>query len=389
MNENVPTGFEPENSERYQAAQKVTWVSAAVNVVLTVLQIVVGYLGRSQALMADGLHSLSDLLADFLVLFANRHGSRSADESHPYGHGRIETATTLILGVMLIGLGVALLWGAGMRLQAPQTIQTVHPATLWIALVTLAAKEGLFRYMLREAKRLRSQMLIANAWHSRSDAASSLVVALGIAGNLAGFVFLDLVAAVLVAFMIAHMGWKLGYEALQELVDTAVDEKDVEAIRQTLLETPGVRGLHELRTRKMANQALVDAHVLVDPRISVSEGHHIAERARKRLLEGHEVLDVMVHIDPEDDHAVTRPSARLPERRLLIEHLERRLETSLAAAEKITLHYLDGKAEAEVFLPAAFHGGFPQARALKAKVAEILRDDEYFRAVHLHWRDAP
>lgn len=381
--------FEPTNPERFAAAQKSTWVSIVINLLLTFLQVAGGFVAHSQALMADGLHSLSDLLADFLVLFANRHGSRSADESHPYGHGRIETATTLILGVMLIGLGVALLWGAGMRLQAPQTIQIVHPATLWIALLTLAAKEGLFRYMLREAKRLRSQMLIANAWHSRSDAASSLVVALGIAGNLAGFVFLDLVAAVLVAFMIAHMGWKLGYEALQELVDTAVDEKDVEAIRQTLLETPGVRGLHELRTRKMANQALVDAHVLVDPRISVSEGHHIAERARKRLLEGHEVLDVMVHIDPEDDHAVTRPSARLPERRLLIEHLERRLETSLAAAEKITLHYLDGKAEAEVFLPAAFHGGFPQARALKARIAEILRDDEYFRAVHLHWRDAP
>ncbi|MEW5942980.1 MAG: cation diffusion facilitator family transporter [Pseudomonadota bacterium] len=388
LNENANAGFGPENSERYRAAQKVTWVSVAANVVLTVLQIVVGFFGKSQALIADGLHSLSDLLADFLVLFANRHGSRSADAEHPYGHGRIETATTLILGAMLVGLGIALLWGAGMRLQAPQAIQTVHPATLWIAILTLAAKEGLFRYMLREAKRLRSQMLIANAWHSRSDAASSLVVALGIAGNLAGFAFLDLVAAVLVAFMIAHMGWKLGFDALQELVDTALDEKEVAAIRATLLETPGVRGLHELRTRKMANQALVDAHVLVDPRISVSEGHHIAERARNRLLERHEVLDVMVHVDPEDD-AVAKPNAHLPGRQQLLQHLEQRLGMSLAAAEKITLHYLDGKAEAEIFLPAEFFSDHQRVHALKIGIAEIVRADEYFRSIHLHRLGAP
>ena len=388
LNENANAGFGPENSERYRAAQKVTWVSVAANVVLTVLQIVVGFFGKSQALIADGLHSLSDLLADFLVLFANRHGSRSADAEHPYGHGRIETATTLILGAMLVGLGIALLWGAGMRLQAPQAIQTVHPATLWIAILTLAAKEGLFRYMLREAKRLRSQMLIANAWHSRSDAASSLVVALGIAGNLAGFAFLDLVAAVLVAFMIAHMGWKLGFDALQELVDTALDEKEVAAIRATLLETPGVRGLHELRTRKMANQALVDAHVLVDPRISVSEGHHIAERARNRLLERHEVLDVMVHVDPEDD-AVAKPNAHLPGRQQLLQHLEQRLGMSLAAAEKITLHYLDGKAEAEIFLPAEFFSDHQRVHALKIGIAEIVRADEYFRSIHLHRLGVP
>lgn len=388
MTKPTPSGIDPQNLERYQAAQKVTWVSIAVNIVLTILQVVVGYFGRSQALMADGLHSLSDLLSDFLVLFANRHGSRSADSSHPYGHARIETATTLILGVFLVGLGMALLWGAGVRLQTPNALQKVHVATLWVGLATLAAKELLFRYMMAVAKRLRSQMLMANAWHSRSDAASSLVVVVGIGGNLAGFTFLDLLAATLVAFMIARMGWKMAYEALSELVDTALDDAVVEAIRQTLIDTPGVLGLHELRTRKMADQALVDAHVLVDPKISVSEGHYIAETARHRVLKQHDVLDVMVHIDPEDD-AKAKSSAHLPDRKQLMHRLEHGLDGTLPATEKVVLHYLSGQVEVEIFLPHAFCIQPEKLKALKTAAEKLLNEDALFRAIHLHKCDAP
>ena len=388
LDPSTPSGIDPQNLERYRAAQKVTWISVAVNSVLTVLQIVVGYFGRSQALMADGLHSLSDLLSDFMVLFANRHGSRSADASHPYGHARIETATTLILGVFLVGLGVALLWGAGMRLQSPSALQQVHVATLWIGLATLVAKEALFRYMMAVAKRLRSQMLMANAWHSRSDAASSLVVVVGIAGNLAGFIFLDLLAAALVAFMIVRMGWKMAYEALSELVDTALDDAAVAAIRQTLIDTPGVLDLHELRTRKMANQALVDAHILVDPKISVSEGHYIAETARNAVLKQHDVLDVMVHIDPEDDDKV-KPSAHLPARQQLLHQLEQGLQGTLPEPERVVLHYLSGQVEAEIFLPHAFCIQPDKLKALKTAVADFLEQDQRFRAIHLHRCGAP
>lgn len=374
--------------ERFAAAQKVTWVSIAVNVVLTVLQIVVGWFGRSQALIADGLHSLSDLLADFLVLFANRHGSRDADASHPYGHARIETATTLILGAMLVALGIGLLWGGAMRLQSPGTLQKVHQATLWIALLTLAGKELLFRYMMAVAKRLRSQMLMANAWHARSDAASSLVVAVGIAGNLMGFTFLDLIAAVLVAFMIARMGWKMAWDALSDLVDTSLDEETVNAIRQTAINTPGVLGLHDLKTRKMGDQALVDAHVLVDPKISVSEGHYIAEVVRANLLKQHGVLDVMVHIDPEED-LHTKPSMHLPGRKELLAHLEQRLGMAYPTPEKVTLHYLDGQVEAEIFLPPEFNTHPDKLKALKSMIDEMLITDTYFSAVHLHRHYAP
>jgi len=371
------------HSQRYRETKKSTWVSVWVNLVLTALQIVVGYFGHSQALIADGLHSLSDLIADFLVLYANRKSNRSADVTHPYGHARIETAATFLLGVMLVGLGMGLLWSAGMKLQNPAAIQPVHVATLYIALLTLAGKELLFRYMIAIAKRLRSQMLVANAWHARSDAASSLVVVIGIGGNLLGFRFLDLIAAVLVAFMIARMGWKMAYQALSELIDTALDEETVRRIRATIETTPGVLGLHELRTRKMGDSGLVDAHILVDPRISVSEGHHIAERARKSVLDQHEVLDVMVHIDPEDD-ANAKPSAHLPSRDALIQHLQSTLRGALPTPERIVLHYLNGRVEAELFLPDSFWRQPELVLQLRDSLNIFLREDTIFTVVRLH-----
>lgn len=374
--------FEPAHPERYAAARKSTWISIFINLLLTILQVVAGYFGRSQSLMADGLHSLSDLLADVLVLFANRHGNQEADARHPYGHARIETAATLILGVALAALGVGLLVAAGMRLQHPENVQAVHPLTFWVALVALAAKEGMFRYMLAVAKRVRSQMLIANAWHARSDAASSLVVLIGIGGNLLGYTFLDLVAAGVVGVIIAHMGGKFALEALAELIDTGLAEEEVAAIRASLLSTPGVRGLHELRTRKMADNALVDAHIVVDPKISVSEGHYIAEAARQAVLKQHHVMDVMVHIDPEDD-LLAKSNAHLPSRNVLIEHLEQRLGSALPQDYRSTLHYLDGKVEAELFLDAGAPGSC-DIEKLRTRCAEITQDDPYFRSIQLH-----
>lgn len=371
------------HSQRYLDTKKSTWVSIWVNLVLTALQIVVGYFGRSQALVADGMHSLSDLIADFLVLYANGKSHRSADKTHPYGHARIETATTFLLGIMLVGLSLGLLWNAGVKLQDPSAIQAVHVATLYIALLTLVGKEMLFRYMLAIAKRLNSQMLEANAWHARSDAASSLVVLVGIGGNLLGFHYLDLIAAALVAVMIAHMGWKMAFQALSELIDTALDEETVKKIRATIKETPGVIGLHDLRTRRMGDSGLVDAHILVDPRISVSEGHHIAERARKRVLDQHEVVDVLVHIDPEDDNQA-KPSAHLPSRAELIARLEADLEGALPTHERIVLHYLDGRVEAELFLPDSFWNQGQQVEKLQQRLQAVLANDQIFRAIRLH-----
>lgn len=375
--------FEPAHPVRFAAARKSTWVSIVINLLLTVLQVLAGYFGRSQSLMSDGLHSLSDLLADIMVLFANRHGNRHADADHPYGHARIETAATLVLGVALAALGIGLLVTAGMRLQHPELIQPVHPLALWIAFIALAAKEGMFRYMLAVAKRVRSQMLVANAWHARSDAASSLVVIVGISGNLMGYTFLDLVAAAVVGVIIARMGAKYALEAMAELIDTGLGSEEVEAIRNTLLSTPGVVGLHELRTRKMADNALVDAHILVDPKISVSEGHYIAETTRQAVLRNHHVLDVMVHIDPEDD-SKTKPNIRLPCREDLLKHLAMRLGDNLPLGSHTLLHYLDGMVEADLFLESPHYRDPATVKTLCHRCTEITRDDPYFRTIRMY-----
>ena len=376
--------------ERFQAAQRITWVSVGVNLVLTLAQIVVGFLAHAQSLIADGMHSASDLLADFFVLYANRRGSHPADSDHPYGHGRFETAASLVLGALLLGTGVSLLVSAGARLQNVEQLPPVHSIALGVAVGTLAAKEGLFRYMLRVAERLRSPMLVANAWHARADAASSLVVAVGIAGSLLGYRFLDLLAAAIVGFMIVRMGWKFGHDALRELIDTGLDAEEVGEIRTTLRQTPGVVDLHELRTRRMAHKALVDAHVQVDARISVSEGHRIAEQARARVLKAHpDVLDVLVHVDAENDLLPERRTAELPGREDLLREVTSILGADVPQAEKALLHYLGNRVEAEVFLPQDYCADAARVSDLERRIRQALAGHAYLRAISVNCRIAP
>ena len=294
--------------ERAAAASRSTWVSVVVNLVLSTVQIVVGVWAKSQSLIADGIHSLSDLVADFVVLFANHHSQKDADEDHPYGHQRFETAASLVLGLLLLAVGVGMVWSAVVKLENPESVPQVHSVALWVAGGALVGKELLFRYMLAVAKKVKSSMLVANAWHARSDAASSLVVGVGIAGNLAGYPILDPIAALIVGFMVGKMGWEFGWDAMHDLMDRAVDEQEVQAIRQTLLDTPGVAGVHDVRTRKMGDMVVADAHLEVDAQITVEEGHEIAVEARQRVMQRHRVLNLMTHVDPwrkpDRDHTV-------------------------------------------------------------------------------------
>ena len=200
--------------------------------------------------------------------------------------------------MLLLIVGLGMLWSAFRKLEDPDSVPRVHVAALWVAAAALTAKELLFRYMLRVAKRVKSSMLVANAWHARSDAASSLVVSIGIIGNLSGYPILDPIAALIVGFMIARMGWGFGWDALHDLMDRSANEQEVEAIRHTLLETPGVSGVHEVRTRKMGDMIVVDAHIEVDAELTVEAGHNITVAARQRVLERHRVLDLMTHVDP-------------------------------------------------------------------------------------------
>jgi cation diffusion facilitator family transporter len=342
-----------QHDARYRAARKVTLIGSVVDLLLGVAKIVVGYIGSSQALIADGVHSLSDLATDFVVLFAMKHGSRAADEKHPYGHARIETLATITLGVALVGIAAGIGWDAVLRLMHPELL--MHPG--WLALVvasiSIVTKEAIYHYTMRAANKWNSSLLRANAWHSRSDAISSVIVVIGILGSMSGLVYLDAVAAIGVALMVAWIGGKLAWHSAQELIDSAMEPEQVEQIRQSIQSVDGVQALHMLRTRRMGDSGLVDVHILVDPRISVSEGHRISDTVRAQIMRNVDaVTDVMVHIDPEDDEKAT-PSTGLPLRKEVLSQLEqcwKGMETA-QYIEETRLHYLDGKIHVEVLLP--------------------------------------
>ena len=284
--------------EREAATKRSTWISVIVNIVLTVTQVFAGVLSGSQGLIADGVHSLSDLIADFVVLLAVHHSKKAPDEDHHYGHQRYENAASMVLGGLLLAVGIGMVWSAVHKLQTPESIPTVHLLALWVALGALIAKELLFRYMLAVAERVRSSMLVANAWHARSDAASSLVVGIGIGGNLLGFALLDPIAALIVGCMVSKMGWSFLWDALHDLTDRAANDEQVAAISAEILATPGVLGLHELKTRKTGDMILADVHLEIDGSLSVTEGHDIAELARINVMTRHPVLYLLVHVDP-------------------------------------------------------------------------------------------
>ena len=373
----LPAAATGSNDQRYLAARNVTVIGAVVNVILAAGKIVIGVVGGSQSLVADGFHSLSDLLTDVMVIFAAKHASRDADEDHPYGHGRIETAITVALGIVLLLVAAGIVFEAARRLFHPERLTHPDVATLVMAAISVAAKELLYQYTLRVAKRIRSNLLKANAWHHRSDAISSIVVIVGIAGTMAGLPYLDAIAAVIVGLMIAKIAWDLGWHAVHELIDTGLEAERVEAIRKVILSVDGVRELHTLRTRRMGSDALVDVHIQVDPFLSVSEGHHISETVRRRVVgEIDEVQDVLVHIDPEDDEQIAL-SAHLPSRDEVLARLHGFWQDSPAVAsiQRITLHYLDGKLRVQVFLPLGLtaddDAGRRLAAQLKAPAAQI------------------
>jgi cation diffusion facilitator family transporter len=374
--------------ERYRASRRVTWTSVVLNLVLTVAQVIIGVAGHSQALVADGVHTLSDLITDGIVLFAIQHSAKGADEEHPYGHARIETAVTLALGIMLVVVALGIGARAGERLLFGASVFTTPSmVTLWVALLTLGVKEGLYRYTANTATRYGSAMLRANAWHHRSDAISSLIVIVGISGALFGFGYLDAVAAGVVAVFIARIGVKLGWQALRELIDTGLDPDERDAIRSVIHTVSGVKALHLLRTRRMGGQAFVDVHILVDRNLSVSEGHQIGEAVRQRLI--HEiapVTDVMVHIDTEEDDAGDIGGG-LPMRA----EIEKRLRHYFAgipqarSIEQTLLHYGKENVDVELRLPLSAVRTTDEAQALGRRFARAAASDKHIGRIEVYF----
>lgn len=339
-------------AKRSAAAIRVTLVGAWINVVLSLVKILAGIFGHSHALIADGIHSLSDLVSDVIVWVAARHASDKPDAEHPYGHGRFETLATLLLGIILLLVALGLTWDAGQRLFNPADLLVPEPMALYAAFASILFKEGLYHYTVRVARQVRSKMLLANAWHHRSDAISSVVVVIGVAGALAGLTYLDAVAAVLVAVIIGKIGWGLVWDSMQELADHGLGSERLQEIRQQILAVGGVRGLHMLRTRSLGGHVLADVHLLVEPRISVSEGHLISLLVEQQLKDSFDdIEDVIIHIDPEDD-ALGPLALGLPQRREVVAALNEAW-TGLGiplTTETLVLHYLNARVDLELRL---------------------------------------
>ena len=362
--------FDGNGDERYRIAKRVTLIGSVFDFLLGVAKVVVGYMANSQALIADGIHSFSDLATDAMVLVAAKHGSRDADETHPYGHGRIETIATVILGIALVAVAVGLAWDAIERLFHPAALMHPGMLALSIALLSVVLKEWIYQFTMRVARRLRSKMLEANAWHSRSDAISSIVVFVGVGGTMLGLDYLDAIAAVIVALMVAKIGWDLAWHSIQELADAALEAERVEAIRDAINAIDGVRAAHMLRSRRMGQDALIDVHVLVRPWLSVSEGHIIAVAVEQHLKEHfHEITDVTVHIDPEDDEEAPSCSS-LPLRSKAMALLDEAWADidCLKEQKRLVLHYLSGHIHVQAFYPLSCYIDEAHAETLKARL---------------------
>ena len=282
------------------AIRRVTFWGLAANLGLSAAKFVFGLVGGSQALVADAVHSLSDSVTDVAVLVGVAYWKAPADEQHPYGHARIETMITAMIGITLAAVGIGIGYHAIAGINEKDVTQPEW-ITLGVACLSIAVKEALYQWNIRVGRRVRSTALLANAWHHRSDALSSVPVAVAVLATRIwpSWRFLDQIGAVIVCVLIVHAAWKIGWPALRQLSDVGAAEEHRRVILQLAQQTQGVLAVHALRTRYLGPGLQVDLHVQVDPDLSVRQGHDIAGAVKRRLLtDGPDVVDVLVHLEP-------------------------------------------------------------------------------------------
>tara|TARA_Y100000590_G_scaffold259270_2_gene291056 strand:- start:73966 stop:75042 length:1077 start_codon:yes stop_codon:yes gene_type:complete len=321
-----------------------------------VVKVVIGFFFNSHALVIDGFHSLTDLVTDFFVVIITRISNEKPDDEHPYGHGRFETLGTVILGAILMTTAGALLFETIQRLvTGTQSVVPGWPVFI-TAIVSIIAKEIIFQYSKRVGEKLNSPLLIANAWHSRSDAITTIVVLVGSLFAYFGYFFMDALAAVIVSIFIGKIGWEFLFNSIKELVDTSLDSEKVREIKGEILRVPGVISMHDLRSRMHGQKAVLDVNVQVSPHITVSEGHEISSWVMKNLIEKFdEIEDVTVHTDVEDDRdeAYMHSDLDLLPLRPTLEEEIRSSWSKLSDAPmlyEIHLHYLGGRVLVDLYL---------------------------------------
>ena len=336
---------------------RASLVSALTNLALSILKIVFGILGFSYALVTDGIHSISDILIDGLVVISARVARNAPNKILPYGYRRIETIGTIIISLIILAVGASILWDGIDHLLHHTVTQSPTLSVFVVAAISALANEWLYRYTLKKSNDINSAILKANAWHNRSDAMTSLLVLVGAFFAHLGWNQVDTIAAIIISLFIIKMGARYTWDNIRELVDSSADPELVDQLHQAIMAIDGVVSLHQLRTRKHADKILLDGHVQVSPRISVSEGHFIGTVVYAKIKElVPNLLDATIHIDAENDdyiyknlQAVTRTSNREQIKHQLKQHSP--ALPGIDGLQDLTLHYLANKVEVELLLP--------------------------------------
>ena len=380
----TPVRHSPDLKAELRAASRVTLIGMVLDAVLGVIKVIGGVFFHSQALLVDGIHSFSDVASDLVVLGVMRVSRQKPDQNHPYGHQRIETIGTMVLGSILIAVGAALAWDNILRLIQGSADQVPGWPVLVAAAASVIGKEWIYRYTRRVGQAIRSDLIIANAWHSRTDVFSSVIVLVSTLGAMGGFIWVDTLAAVVIAGIIIHIGWKFTWDAVKELVDTGLSPEDTEMLKAIARDTEGVRNVHELRSRRMGHDILLDIHLVVRPEISVSEGHQIGMQVVSGMRDALDnIRDINFHIDAENDEDQPLTSERLPSREDIRAVLARHIG-ELPHHSRLRLHYLKNKVHLELFLDEY------EEKTLfsSANIRDQLRDYPWFGSVRV-WVAGP
>ncbi len=351
---------------------KATLISSVSDVTLAAVKFAAGTLGHSSALIADALHSLTDLATDFVSFVSLKISHQEPDEDHPYGHGRAETIGTAVIGAVVGVVGLWLAWEQVIALE-----QGSENRPTWIAAAAAAGsmliKEAMYWYTLAIGKEARSESVIANAYHHRSDSLSSLAALIGIGGAAMGYHAMDPLAAVIVGLMIIHMGGKITWDAVQNLMDSGLSREELAELQRIIESVPNVLHHHDIKTRRAGRDVFIDCHIQVPPRISVSEAHNIAETVRHDLRQrGAHVTDAMIHIDAEDDSEGGRlyQDQRAVVEKAAIEILA--LFPDVRLAEDIVIHYFLKNLAVSIALESENEHTIAEARRAAVRIKNKL-----------------
>ena len=284
---------------------RVTIWGLCLNLFLVGLKLAVGIVVGSAALVADAVHSISDLSTDIVVILGIRLSSRPADEDHAYGHGRFETIATSLIGAMLVGAGIFIAWKSGLSLYRGE-INIPGYAVVVVAAVSILSKEWIYQVTQRVARRVGSSALRVNAWHHRSDALSSVAVLFGAVAGLVGWGYGDQSAAIVVGVMVSIVGLNALWKVFVELTEGSISGEEQKSIVEAIQSVPGVKGWHRLRTRLVGREVFMDIHLLVDSGLSVAEGHRICSTVESAIVQTvQRPINIVVHCEPERDPDVT------------------------------------------------------------------------------------